>query len=118
MGVRIQFVASEEEYEELKRLVKGKNVSISQYVKDRVLPKEDSFEKLWKEFLDKLEAFPKNVEFNISAILTDERWRSLDKSSKLSIARLFNKQVTSGEYSNIQFVGRSSSNVSIYKKIE
>lgn len=123
MSIRVQFVVSEEEYEILKRMVSEKGVSISKYVKDAVfstIPQKTSFESLWQEFTEKLDEYPCGIEFDVSQIMTQGRWNSLDRSAKLSIARLFNKKVSvekSVEFSNIELVGRSSSNVSIYKKI-
>lgn len=116
ISYRVQFVVTDDEYEYLKNLVKERGVSISKYVKDKVFESEDSFKEIWDEFSAKLEAFPSNIEFDVSTVLSQERWRTLDKSSKLSIARLFSKKVTSHEYSDIVLVGRSSSNVSIYRK--
>lgn len=117
MAKRVQFVLTDAEYEQLQAIVADKGVTISKYVKDRVMPKEDSFELVWNEFSEKLENYPVQTEFNVAQILTDERWSELDKSTKLSIARLFNKNVSNGEYKNVVYIGRSSSNVSIYKKI-
>ena len=101
----------------MKEYAQEKGVSISKYVKDKVFPQKDSFENIWLEFIQKLELFPANVEFNVSNIIGHNRWQTLDKSSKLSIARLFSKKITSNEYTNIEYLGRSGSNVSIYKKI-
>lgn len=117
MAKRVQFVLTDAEYEQLQAIVADKGVTISKYVKDKVMPKEDSFELVWNEFSEKLENYPVQTEFNVAQILTDERWSELDKSTKLSIARLFNKNVSNGEYKNVVYIGRSSSNVSIYKKI-
>ena len=117
MAKRVQFVLTDDEYEQLKVIVAQKGVTISKYVKDKVIPKEDSFEFVWNEFLEKIEKYPSNTEFNVAQVLTLERWKMLDKSAKLSIARLFNKNVTNGIYKNIVFIGRSPSNVSLYKKV-
>jgi ribosomal protein L15 len=119
MSARVQFVLTDNEYEQLKAIVKkdGKGVSISKYVKDKVFPKEDSFEVIWEEFANKLDAFPTNIEFDVANVMTQQRWNTLDRSSKLSLARLFNKKVTTKEYANIKLIGRSRSNVSIYKKV-
>ncbi len=95
MSVRVQFVLTDKEYEQLKKLVQEKGVSISKYVKDKVIPREDSFERIWEEFLEKLKLFPINAEFDVSKIMTQQRWDTLDRSSKLSVARLFNKKVMS-----------------------
>lgn len=118
MAKRVQFVLTDDEYEQLKAIVAQKGVTISKYVKDKVMPKEDSFELVWNEFSEKLEKYPAQTEFCVAQILSYERWDTLDKSTKLSIARLFNKNVTNGEYKNIIFIGRSSTNVSLYKKNE
>lgn len=119
MSVRVQFVLSDDEYSELKKLVEEQGVSISKYVKDH-LPltrlEEDSFEKIWGEFLQKLDSFPKEIEFDISIVMTQQRWQTFDRSTKLSLAKLFNKKVKAGEFDNIELVGRSPNNVSIYKK--
>lgn len=117
LSVRVQFVLSDSEYEELKKIVEEKGVSISKYVKDKVFYNSDSFEKIWEEFCDKLGSFPKNIEFNVANVMTQERWRKLDKSTKLSLARLFNKKVRADEFSDVEFIERSSANVSLYKRV-
>lgn len=117
MGHRIQFVLTEEQYEAFMEDVKKSGVSISQYVISKVLPDKTSFETLWEEFIKKLECFPAGIDFDVSIIMGQDRWFTLDKSQKLSIARLFNKKVSTGEYSDIIMTGRSSSNVSRYKKV-
>lgn len=116
MSYKIQFAASKSEYDELKKKAEGKGVSIARYVKDIVFPKEDSFEKLWNEFLEKLSTYPTGIPFNVAYVM-EERWGTFDRSTKLSIARLFNKKVMSGEFEGVEFIGRSSGNVSMYKKI-
>lgn len=113
-SVRVQFVLTESEYEELKR--QAGNISISKYIKDRVFPKEDSFEVIWEEFTEKLARFPVGKEFSVVDVMTAERWNTLDKSSKLSLGRLLNKKVKTGEFSDIALTRRSSANVSLYIK--
>ena len=121
MSVRVQFVLSDTEYATLKEWANSEEVSISKYVKDRVFQKSEevSFKEIWDEFCARLAKFPTNAEFDVSIIMTQERWRTFDRSTKLSIARLFNKKVNakSEGFSNIIIIGRSSSNVSLYMKI-
>lgn len=118
--MRVQFVLSDAEYVTLKERADNEGVSISKYVKDQVFKKNvnGSFKKIWDEFCDKLARFPMDTEFNVAIIMTQERWKTFDRSTKLSIARLFNKKVnTEAEgFKNITILGRSSSNVSLYKK--
>ncbi len=116
-SVRVQFVLTSEEYEQIREIVEKKGITVSKYVKDRLFGKEeDSFENIWQEFLNKLNSFPANVEFDVSTIMTHSRWGELNKSEKLSIARLFNRKVASGEIGEVDLIGRSPSNVSLYKK--
>ena len=49
--------------------------------------------------------------------MTYKRWKSFSRSTKLSIARLFNKKVKNDEVVGVVSLGHSSSNVSVYKKI-
>ncbi len=128
MSVRVQCILSDEEYARLEKIVAAKGISISKYIKDRILvPADDEdgetsvgsgeFERLWQEFLQRLEKFPKGVEFNVSVVFTQGRWETLSRSSKLSIAKLFNRKVVSGDIENVRLIGRSPSNVSLYEKI-
>ena len=116
MGHRIQFVLTEDQYNEFVKAVSDSGMSISQYVVAKVLPQKTEFEKIWEEFQMKLEAFPPGIEFDVGIIMGQDKWSTLNRSEKLSVARLFKKKVSSGEYSNISMVGRSSSNVSRYRK--
>lgn len=118
MSVRVQFIISDEEYEDLKKRAEneGKGVSISKYVKDKVFDRENSFESVWEEFLQKINSFPEKVEFNVANAMTIQRWNELDRSTKLSLAKQFNKRVLNGDLPEIKLVGRSPTNVSIYMK--
>lgn len=116
MGRRIQIVIPDNQVEKFNNDVKESGLNISQYILSKILPEETSFDEIWKEFLEKLNSFPAGIDFDVAIIMGQDRWFELSKSEKLSTARLFNKKVTSGEYGNIKLVGRSSSNVSRYKK--
>lgn len=116
MAARVQCVLTDEEYKELQRLAREKQVSVSKYIKDRIFPKEDSFERIWAEFISKLEQFPAGVEFDAAKVMSWERWSQLDRSSKLSVARQFNRKVAAKELGDIQLIGRSPANVSVYIK--
>lgn len=120
MSVRVQFVLSDAEYVTLKERADNEGVSVSKFVKDKIFPNNvnGSFKKIWDEFCDKLARFPMDTEFNVAIIMTQERWKTFDRSTKLSIARLFNKKVNAKAegFKNITILGRSSANVSLYKK--
>lgn len=117
MTHRVQVLLTESEFEWIKSQAEEKDVSISKYIKDRILPKEDSFEAVWREFTERLEKFPVGIEFTVSQLMTNERWQSFDKSTKLSLSRRFQHKLSAHAYSNIGLVGRSPANISIYKKL-
>lgn len=118
MSSTVQFIVTDEQYNDLKIRAEKRGISVSKLVKDIVFPEETSFEHIWQEFLDKLAKFPRDVEFTVATVMGQEAWKNLDKSSKLSIARSFNKKVTSDDkYKKyIKHIGRSEYNVSLYKK--
>jgi len=117
---RVQFVVTNDEYDDIKVRADNLGISISQYCKDMVIPRENSFESTWRMFIEKLENYPQKVEFDVSQIMTRAEWDLLNKTTRLAIARRFNKVVKAREkypaFSDVEIVGRSSSNVSIYRK--
>lgn len=120
MSRRVSFPLSEEEYQRLRKLAEDKKVSISKYVKDRVLclKDEDTFETLWSTFEARLKLFPPGRGFVVSDVYGWDEWPKLDRGDKLAIARLFRKKVSAKAdgFEKIEAVGRSSSNVTIYQK--
>lgn len=117
MNVSVQFTLSEAEYRQLKGLAESKGISIPKYVKDCVLPcQEGSFQEVWDELMDKLAGFPAGIEFTIATVMTEERWQSFSRSTKLSLAKHLNKQVSEGRIPQVYLKSKSSSNVSIYEK--
>ncbi len=118
MGYRIQFILTKDEYDGVKKEADILGISVSQYCRDQVVPREDNFETVWKEFIRRLENHPEEAPFNVSQIFPPERWKSFDRSTKLSIARLFNKKVSKELIPGVIFLGRNAYNVSEYKKLK
>lgn len=116
--MNVQFTLNDKEYEQLAALAKEKGISIPKYVKDCVLPPapEGSFKDIWDELVDKIAHFPADIEFTIATVMTEERWRSFSRSTKLSLAKQLNKQVAAGSIPKVYLKARSPSNVSIYAK--
>lgn len=118
MGYRIQFILTEEEYNGVKDKADNLGISVSQYCRDQVVPRKDDFKTVWDEFVKRLENYPEGAPFNVSQIFPPERWKSFDRSTKLSIARLFNKKVSGELIPNVISLGRNAYNVSEYMKPE
>lgn len=118
MVIRVQFAVNEEEYEELKVWAEEEGVSISKYVKDRIFRREETYKDVWNEFCEKLSDFPRGIEFDCSTIMTQERWRTFSRSTKLSLAKQLRKNVINRleGFGDIILVGRSTANVTKYRK--
>ena len=125
MSVRIQVIITDDEYAAIKEKINRENISLSQYVRSCLFPinnkliekERTEFEKLWEVYKQLLVEYPVDTPFNVSQILSDTKWKSLDRSTKLSLARLLNRNVKSGNLPNVVNIGRRSGNVTYYKKI-
>lgn len=133
MSVRVQAILSDEEFRILSHRVSERGITISKYIKDCLnlennnqsadeqsrFDEPGEFERLWNEFEDKLHHFPAGIEFHMAMVMSQDRWNELSRSSKLSLAKLFNKKVKDKTLKeNIEIVGRSSANVTLYKIIK
>lgn len=115
--INVQFSLSKSEYEQIARLAEDKGISIAKYIKDCLpLNQEISFEDLWKELEARISSFPAGIEFTIATVMTEERWKSFSRSTKLSLAKQLTKRVTEGKIPRVVLKSKSSSNVSIYEK--
>lgn len=121
MSKRIQFFITDEQYKQVEEDAAEKGISIAQYFKDSAGLGEEAFEKVWKEFQDKLQKYPRGTTFVISDVIGLERWAEFDRSMKLTLARQLNKCVKAEKkeapFDNVCLVGRSPYNVSIYRKV-
>lgn len=113
---KFQIVVSDEEYDILQKVASDKGISVSQYIRDKVFGEENNFEAKWNRLVGKIEKYPVGFEFDIAMLVGRDEWASYDKSTKLSLARTLNRQVNLGELKNIDIVGKSSSNVTVYIK--
>lgn len=116
MSKNLVIVLSEDEYDYIHKVASEKGISASKYARDLIFPEENSFENKWQLLLNKIEKYPKNMEFDIAMIIGYELWRTYDRSTKLSLARTLSRKIADGTISDVAVVGRSSSNVTIYCK--
>lgn len=113
---KFQIVVSDAEYEFLQKVASDKGISVSQYIRDQVFPEKNNFEIKWNSLLEKIANYPVGLEFDIAMIVGREEWSSYDKSTKLSLARTLNRQVTKHKLAFLEIAGKSAANVTIYIK--
>lgn len=116
MSKRISLMMSDEQYDILLEEVKKSGLSLSQFIIGKIVPANSRFEELWTDLVNKLKTFPSGVEFTLPSVVGVDVWDSYSRSEKLSLSRLFYRKIPSEEFPDIQRVGRSSSNVSVYVK--
>lgn len=118
MSKNLVIVVSDTEYEKIHTEATKKGISASKYAYDLIFSNENNFESKWNSLLTKIKTFPTNTEFDISLLVGTDTWKTYDKSTKLSLARTLSRKINDGTLNDIIVIGRSSSNVTIYKKIE
>lgn len=115
MAKKFQIVVSEDEYKFLQKVASDKGISVSQYIRDKVFG-ENNFEEKWNRLVEKICRYPVGFEFDIAMMVGRDEWAGYDKSTKLSLARTLHRQVISGELKNVDIIGKSASNVTVYVK--
>ena len=116
MSKNLVIVLSDEEYKKIHSLAVEKGISASKYAYDRLFGEKDSFESKWNALIDNLSSYPAGADFDISIIVGIEIWKTYDRGTKLALARTLKRKIDDGTLKNISIIGRSSSNVTIYRK--
>lgn len=116
LSKNLVIVLSDEDYDKVHALAAEKGISASKYAYDRLFGEKDSFESKWNELIENLTTYPAGAEFDISIIVGVGKWKTYDRGTKLALARTLKRRIDDGTLKNIAIVGRSSSNVTIYRK--
>jgi hypothetical protein len=109
-------VLSDEEYAKIHNIAKEKGISASKYAYDRLFSAKDSFEEKWNRLVKNIDRYPPGVEFDISNVVGMDTWKTYDRGTKLSLARTLKRKIDDGSITGVSIAGRSSSNVTIYRK--
>jgi hypothetical protein len=116
MNPKISFTVTEEEHKELKALADQKNISLTNYISEKLGLIRDPGENL--TLRDVLRRLPKNPGelFSIPDLFEKEEWDKFTKGSRLATGRAFYKAVTKlGKTLTVQFVEKNSANLAIYR---
>ena len=116
MSKNLVIVLSDDEYDEIHKMAARKGISASKYAYDKLFDAKDSFEMKWNQLLDNLDKYPTGAEFDTGIVAGVEIWKTYDRGTKLALARTLKRKVDDGTLTNVEIVGRSSSNVTVYRK--
>ena len=78
-----------DEFTKIQKIAQKEGVSISQYIKSKVLPNEVSL--IYKELLQKVKKLKSGEEFTIKNLWEQDEWDNIPKGIKLSIGKYFYK---------------------------
>ena len=117
MSKNLVIVLSDDEYDEIHKIAATKGISASKYAYDKLFDCEKNFEMKWNQLLDKLEKYPIGADFDTGILVGVDIWKEYDRGTKLALARTLKRKVDDGTLANVTIVGRSSSNVTVYRKI-
>jgi hypothetical protein len=103
-----------EEFSEIQANAQKENVSISQYIKSKVISNETSFK--YEELLQKVKKLNSGDEFTIKKLWEPDEWDNIPKGVKLSIGKYFYKNVKSEKVDNVIIKGFGKAGIMCYKK--
>jgi hypothetical protein len=112
----IQILFSEEEMKELEVKAAKDDLSVVSYIRSRVLDSDD-YGSSYKKLKEKVEALPSGTRFNIKSLFGVE-W-TMSRGVKLNLGKTYYNRVSDprGGITNVRVVGKDSSNVMWYEKI-
>jgi len=103
------------EYSKISELAKTEGISISQYIKSKVIPNE--FNEKYKELIQKVSNLKSNTVFTIKELWKKDDWEMISRGTKLSLGKHFYKNVYTKNIDNIIIKGYYISGIMRYKKI-
>ena len=103
-----------EEFTKIQALAQKEGVSISQYIKSKVIPNETSLK--YRELLQKVKKLKPGDEFTIKKLWEPDEWDNIPKGVKLSIGKYFYKNVESEMIDNVIIKGFGKAGIMCYKK--
>jgi hypothetical protein len=105
---------TKEEYLEILKLAKIECVSISQYIKSKVIPNE--FNEKYNDLKQKVLKLKPNTTFTVKSLWQFDEWEKIPKGIKLSLGKHFYKNVEEGNIYNIIITGHDTYGIMCYKK--
>lgn len=111
---------TEEQFETLKSLAKEQRLSISDYLLTKALPNHLQDILTVDKILQRIEGKNVGETFSLRDLFTKNEWENFIQGSRISTGRLFYKNYLnneSGLKDLVEFLGKNSANLAIYKKI-
>ena len=111
--VTLSFTA--EEYNDIDERARAEGVSVSLYIKSRVIKNEIGFK--YSELLRRIKNLKPGVDFCIRDLWDSNEWDNIPRGIKLSIGKYFYKNVIEEKIPNVKLKGYGKFGVMYYTKI-
>jgi phosphatidylserine/phosphatidylglycerophosphate/cardiolipin synthase-like enzyme len=102
------------EYSDILKSAKDEGVSISQYIKSKIIPNE--FNEKYKVLVQKVSEIKPNTVFTVKDLWKFEEWDKISKGVKLSLGKHFYKNVVTDNIKKVQVKGYGVSGIMCYIK--
>ena len=109
----VQIPLSDDEFAKLEEKANAEGSSISQYIKDIVLPGND-FRRWFPELLHRVESVSNGTKFNIRSVMGTD-WINIPKGVRLALGRGFYKHVAVNKLKNVYATEMDSAKTQWYK---
>ena len=109
---------SSEEFVEIQESAQKQGLSITQYIKSKVISNE--FDVKYKELLQKVNQLEPGKEFSIKELWEAGEWNSIPRGVRLSLGRYFYKNITETQpprIDNVKVKGFGVAGIMRYTKI-
>ena len=103
-----------EEYSRILKSAQTEGLSISQYIKSKIIPNE--FNERYMILMQNLSKLNPNTVFSIKDLWGPDEWENISRGVKLSLGKHFYKNVKSGNINNVTIQGFGISGIMCYIK--
>jgi hypothetical protein len=103
-----------DEYSKILKLAQDEGISISQYIKSKIIPNE--FNEKYKELMQKALKRESNTVFTIKELWEPDEWEKISRGVKLSLGKHFYKNVEAKNINNVRIKGFGIAGIMCYFK--
>jgi hypothetical protein len=105
---------TDEEYTKILKSAQSERISISQYIKAKVILNE--FSEKYKDLIKKALKIEPGLEFSVKDIFGYDEWGKISRGVKLSLGKHFYKNVKNGNINNVSIKGFGIAGIMLYTK--
>lgn len=110
----VQILFTHEEYKELEEKAAKQGLTVPLYIKGQVL-EDNEFARSYRNLLAKADALPSGTKFTLKSLFGTE-W-TMSRGTKLTLGKTYFNRVQEGTITNVEPIGKDSSNVMWYEKL-